>query len=292
MLYRRRHSAKVAVFLAVLGLALVTAVSTVKAPSPVRIAVYSQHTPFGASLQSAGALKAMFEWMGAEVTSVYAADILTPGFLTTDNFDVLVMPGGYAVYYKIALGMTGVQNIQDFVSSGGGYIGVCAGAFFATEDFYWYGKYFDYDGIILGLFPGEGDGPVPELVPAYPDPVRPVDAGFLADRNWNKIVMTKIDLKPHPITDSLPEDYLMIMYWGGPMFEEVEGVDVIGTYAVHENAPAMVAFEYGSGKVFLSGPHPEFEEESDIDGQLFDNHLYDPESEWPLLRNVVDWLTS
>lgn len=292
MLYRRRHSAKVAVLLAVIGLALMPAL-TVKAQPPVRIAVYSQHTPFGASLQSQGALKAMFEWMGAEVTDVYAADILTEGFLTTANFDVLVMPGGYAVYYKIALGMDGVLNIRDFVSSGGGYIGVCAGAYFATEQFWWFGKYFDYDGTILGLFPGYGEGPVPELTPVFPEPPRPVDAGFLADRCFNKKVTTRIDLvKGHPITDSLPEDYLTIMYWGGPMFEEVEGVDVIGTYFAHEDAPAMVAFEYGSGKVFLTGPHPEFEEESDIDGQIFDNYLYDPESEWPLMQNVVEWLTS
>lgn len=282
----RRYLAIVAAFSAVLGLAGMPAL-TVKAQSPVKIALYSQSTPPGADWRCVVAERAMFESMGAIVTEVYAADIIG-GALA--NYDILVMPGGYALYYKLALGTEGVQKIKDFVSSGGGYIGICAGAWFAVDYDLWYGIVYEYP---LDLFPGYGEGPIPELTPGYPEPPRPVDAGLYC-RDYIPI-MTEIDLaKGDGITDGLSTDSLMVMYWGGPTFKVYEGqaVTVIGTYAVHNNEPAMVAFEYGSGKVFLTGVHPEFEEESMLDGLTFDNHLYDSESEWPLMQNVLTWLTS
>lgn len=53
----------------------------------------------------------------------------------------------------------------------------------------------------------------------------------------------------------------------------------------------MVAFEYGKGRVFLSGPHPEIEVDSDRDGSNRFNDLEDEGSEWPLLLAVMNWLT-
>jgi len=281
MLYWRRRLAIVAVFSVAFAL---TPTLTSKAQPPVKIALYSQSTPPGADWRCVVAEKAMFESMGALVTEVYAADIIG-GALT--SYDVLVMPGGYAFYYKTALGDVGVGNIRKFVANGGGYIGICAGAWFAVDYDLWYGIVYEYP---LDLFPGYGEGPVPELTPGYPEPPRPVDAGLYC-RDYIP-VMTEINLaNGNGITGGLSTDSLMVMYWGGPTFHVYEGheeeVAVIGTYAVHQNEPAMVAFEYGSGKVFLTGVHPEFEEENTLDGLTFDNHLYDPESEWPLMLDVL-----
>ena len=51
----------------------------------------------------------------------------------------------------------------------------------------------------------------------------------------------------------------------------------------------MVAFEYGWGRVFLIGPHPEWEEDSDRDGfEPWPEHD-DRGSDWPLMRNVTYW---
>ena len=52
----------------------------------------------------------------------------------------------------------------------------------------------------------------------------------------------------------------------------------------------MVAFEYGNGTVFLSSPHPEYEEDGDRDDTTFGDDLDDPESEWDLLFRVSKWL--
>jgi glutamine amidotransferase-like uncharacterized protein len=52
----------------------------------------------------------------------------------------------------------------------------------------------------------------------------------------------------------------------------------------------MVAFEYGEGKVFLSGPHPEIEVVSERDGSGRFDELADEGSEWPVLLAVVKWM--
>jgi glutamine amidotransferase-like uncharacterized protein len=54
----------------------------------------------------------------------------------------------------------------------------------------------------------------------------------------------------------------------------------------------MVAFEYGAGRVFLSGPHPEIEVDSDRDGSSKFDELSDEGSEWPLLLAATKWLTA
>ena len=43
----------------------------------------------------------------------------------------------------------------------------------------------------------------------------------------------------------------------------------------------------------VTGPHPEFEEDDDRDGIQFyepEDGPWDPESDWPLLRDAVMWL--
>jgi hypothetical protein len=52
----------------------------------------------------------------------------------------------------------------------------------------------------------------------------------------------------------------------------------------------MLAYEFGQGRVFLTGVHTEFEEGSDRDNVLWDNNMHDPESEWPLMSKAVRWL--
>ncbi|MHA1962930.1 MAG: hypothetical protein ACW99U_22300 [Candidatus Thorarchaeota archaeon] len=52
----------------------------------------------------------------------------------------------------------------------------------------------------------------------------------------------------------------------------------------------MIAFQYGRGTVFLSSPHPEYEEGSDRDGTDAFDFFEDPDSEWGLLLKVSQWL--
>ena len=47
------------------------------------------------------------------------------------GFDVFLMPGGMSTTESIDVGNLGLSNILQFVAEGGGYIGVCAGAYLA-----------------------------------------------------------------------------------------------------------------------------------------------------------------
>ena len=93
-----------------------------------------------------------------------------------------------------------------------------------------------------------------------------------------------------PDLSDLPRSY-MTMYWGSRSFIPLEGSEVypIATYGVDGDA-GMIAFRYGHGTVFISSPHPEYEEGSDRDGTVFSDSLEDPDSEYELLRRVMVWL--
>lgn len=232
---------------------------------PVRVAVYSGK---GAYFRSIKAAIRMFLWMGAEPQRIMPREIID-GKLK--SFDILYMTGGWAVPYIRDLKNGGTANIREFVRRGGAYIGTCAGAFFAADYIYWEGKRYEYP---LDLFPGSARGPIAELAP------------------WPGFKLCRINLSrtPHAITKGEP-DSMMSLYYGAPWFEVPPGfkADILAYYDIN-NKPAMLAYEIGQGRVFLTGVHTEFEEGSDRDNVLWDNDMHDPESEWPLMRNAVRWL--
>lgn len=57
------------------------------------------------------------------------------GVLT--NFDVVIFPGGSASRQAEAIGEEGREEVRKFVARGGGYIGICAGAYLATSGYPW-----------------------------------------------------------------------------------------------------------------------------------------------------------
>jgi len=165
-------------------------------------------------------------------------------------------------------------------------MGICAGAWWACDYMVWMADpnypppeyHVEGDESNLDLFPGVARGPIEEITPFHTG------------------TMTRIDIvnHTHPITKSLP-DYLQILYWGRPYLLPYPDakITVLGTYNV-TGTPAIVAFEYGKGRVFLCGPHPEVEENSDRDGLppvTPDMPGWsDPDSEWPLLLTATSWL--
>lgn len=236
-----------------------------KDKSPVRIAIYSGE---GAYFRSIKAATEMFQWMGADASRITPEEIIGGGL---DDFDVLYMTGGWAVPYNRDLRNGGLAKIRNFVRQGGGYIGVCAGAFFAADYIYWENKRYEYP---LDLFPGFAKGPITEIAP------------------WPHFKLCRIHLSktPHPITKGEPAS-LESLYYGGPWFDIPPGLkaDVIAYYDVNR-LPVMLAYEYGQGRVFLTGVHTEFEEGDERDNVRWDNGMRDPESEWPLMLNVVRWV--
>ena len=222
------------------------------------------------SASSRTALQAMFSWMNASVDVLYASDIAA-GNLT--DYDMIVVPGGWAGTYNEDLAGTGITEIRNFVRDGGAFFGVCAGAYFGCDKLLWEGGFLEYQ---LDLFDGYGIGPVEEIT------------------SWPNFDMTEIIInQTSPLIDLSGEPAIhTIQYFGGPWFDIAgkEGIHSLATYAAN-NESAMIAFEYEDGRVFLSGPHPEWEEDSNRDNVVsYDNIFDDVGSEWDMMLKVSLWL--
>ena len=191
------------------------------------------------------------EWMGCNLTEIQEEDIIA-GCLDNQEFDVLIWPGGHYPDYWL-VGQEGKQEIQEFVSDGGGYIGICAGAYWAADYMIWKDHLPDYPAPDykqegheenLDLFPGVAVGPIFEI----------------ADRRPTSYNMTRINFmnRSHLITDSLPES-MIVWYAGGPYlqpYENATNVTILATFDVTGD-PAIVTCDYGDGRVFLISPHTE-----------------------------------
>lgn len=221
----------------------------------------------GAAWSCLTAAENMFLWMGYNVELIYASTVNNEDIR---HIDLFYFPGGNSEPFIVNITDQGKEKIRQMISNGAGYIGTCAGAMFAAETQIWQGN--TYITGQLGIFPGTAQGPIPEIFP------------------WPQIGMCQVDLnKPHPITDDQP-DSVWIMLYHGPFMTPNAGaaIDTIGTYEV-TGQPALVACKYGDGRVFLTGPHPEWEEDSDRDSVPYFKNYDDMGSDWPLMRNAARW---
>lgn len=219
----------------------------------VKVAVYNGA---GVMESSRTALTNMFEWMNASVSIINASQILDDSLT---DYDILVIPGGSETtacselqYY------TGVLKIQNFVKNGGSYFGICGGATYGAN--------------YLHLFNGS---------------MRPLsEPGSLIHMTTMYVNRSSMG----PVLSDLSESF-STMYYASQYFvpEDETNVQVVATYEYNGQA-GMVACIYGSGTVFLSSPHPEYEEDNNRDGTTFEDNLVDPDSEWPLLFRVSEWL--
>ena len=235
---------------------------------------FAVYTGSGTWQESIIAFEKFLEWKNISYEEVSAWDInhndLRP------LYQGIFMPGGWAYNYKKSIHDDGDQHIRDLVSSGGAYIGMSAGAYYACDNVKWEGTDYPY---YLNLFHGDCIGPIDEIAP------------------WPDYVMTTMTInQSHEanIYESLTED---ILYYGEPYFISYEGqeMQVFASWNVPLNLnadkqPGIIGFNYGQGRVLLVGPHPEIEENNDRDGSSFASELNDNGSDWPFLWTAVDWL--
>ncbi len=229
------------------------------------VALYSDH---GAAKSCLTATKNMFEWMGLDVVQIDAGYINSRSL---DGFQIICFPGGDMYQYAQDISESGKSKIRAFIGNGGGYIGICGGAYFTGERVYWQGTQLPMSP--LAIFPGTTMGPIDAIAP-YPNCV---------------MCMVNITDRDHPITQIEP-DTTWIMYCYGPKLlpDDQGNVRVLGSYDIG-GEPAMVAFQYGEGRVFIIGTHPEFEEDSERDGVSFGDDLDDRGSDWDLMQRAVHW---
>ncbi len=217
------------------------------------------------------ALEHFFDNQNVTHTRLYAAD-LNADIWNKDAL-AIVFPGGYAYNYQLAISLDAVDAIRSYVAKGGGYIGICAGAYFASKTVAWEGGVYPYE---LGLFDGTAYGSLNYVAP------------------WPSYVMTDITLNQNNAISKNDASKISVLYYGGPILTPNPGVeiDTIATWNSADNTPAIINFEYEKGRVLLLGPHLEVEESDDRDGTEFAAELDDIESDWAILESGFKWLTN
>lgn len=220
----------------------------------VQVAIYTDR---GVQATSRIALQNMFEWMHAEVSIIEAVDI-NDGIL--DTVDILVMPSGCWCTERCQIMGDEMNIIREFIENGGSYFGIDGGASYATS-------------YRLDIFHGT----------LYPDTYGAGD--FLLEVTVN----TNLD---SPDLSQEPESY-EILYEASGYFDadDMTGIATVATY-VNTSLPCIIVFKFGNGTVFLSSPHPEYEEGSDRDGTDVYDSAQDPDSEWDFMLRICKWLVA
>jgi predicted deacylase len=238
----RRHRVMVFALLHRLGMLVdgvdvETVLPAEREPDRVRVALYDAEGTGGPGVPRAHA-----QVGGAPHTTVVRVcpEDVRGGAL--DAFDVVVFTGGSGSRQGRALGEVGRDRVREFVRGGGGFVGVCAGAYLALSDFGW----------SLGL----------------------LDARTVSPK-WRR-GRGVVEIAPTPAGRTaldLPEGAIKIRYGNGPVFQpfgslDVPDYEVWARYrtelaeggaprGIMIDSPAIAAGAYGAGRVVVLGPHPE-----------------------------------
>jgi glutamine amidotransferase-like uncharacterized protein len=218
--------------------------SSVVSSAPIKVAVF-EGDGVGKSCTNLLTVLDNSSKIQFEVSRVTTADILA-GKL--DAFDVLIHPGGSGSKQGNDLGEDGRQQVRQFVSQGGGFLGVCAGAYLATNDYTW----------SLNL----------------------IDAKVVDRKHWARGTGT-VQLELSPSGQDLfkaKSSELEIFYgqgpllarreWDDPKIPDYESLAIYGSEIAKNGAPngimkgtsAAVRCAYGKGRVFCFSAHPELTE--------------------------------
>ena len=135
-------------------------------------AVYGQTFKGGVGSSSRSWMTHFFDWWKSQDSSVdylflTAAEAQACTNMNMTKYPKLkmwVQPGGNAYDQQTALGATGKANISGFITAGGKYFGVCAGAYYAARDYWWEGKYYAHPNL-LGAYPVALEGAISSIAP-------------------------------------------------------------------------------------------------------------------------------
>jgi len=206
--------------------------------APLRVAVYDDR----GSPRTAGDFKRVFGNDPKEFQLTFVtAEQIRNGVLK--NMDVLVQGGGGAHTQSDELEAPGRDAIRDFVKNGGGYLGICAGAYLASS-----AKTSD-----LGIMNA-----------------RVVDSEHWA-RGRGDVELGFTPTGQQEIGEQKPK--VTVMYHQGPLLAPAGRKDLpaytevakFNTEVAEKGAPhgvmqgttALASSIYGKGRVFVISPHPE-----------------------------------
>ena len=224
---------------------LVHPVATFGVDLPIRVAVFDGDGVGKSCPQLLKALNSNATDRKFQISRITTEEIVDGNLA---EVDLLVHPGGSGGKQGRALGEIGRKAVRDFVREGGGFLGVCAGAYLATNDYDW----------SLNL----------------------IDAKVVDRRHWARGTGT-VQLRLSATgTDffGYETDEMTIYYgqgpllgrreWDDPDVPDYESLAIFATEIAKNGAPkgvmvrtsAVIRCNYGKGHVFCFSPHPEMTE--------------------------------
>lgn len=203
---------------------------------PLRIAVYDD-TGVGKSIKDLVAV--LDQCDGLQYDRIKAADIRN-GKL--GEYDVLIHPGGSGSKQSKGLEEAGVDQVRAFVEAGGGYVGICAGAYLASAHYSW----------SLNI----------------------LDAKVIDTAHWARghgDVQIRLTEEGKRLFEC--DDLETILYYQGPLLgpagkDDVPDYQLLATFeteiakngapkGVMKGTTAIASGTFGKGRVLCFSPHPE-----------------------------------
>ncbi len=203
---------------------------------PIRVALYDDEGAFGKGVPRVTEI--LGQAGNFQVTIFKAADL--PGAL--QEKDVVIFTGGSGSKQGNAIGEAGRAEVQRFVRAGGGYLGICGGAYLACSKFSWGLGLLDAQTVSPKWKRGEGQVQI-EITPAGQS-LTSLPAEQRGIRYANGPI-----IKPAGRTDLAPYEPLAIF-----RTELAENGSPVGAMV---NTPAILQSRFGQGRVIISSPHPE-----------------------------------
>lgn len=205
----------------------------------VRVALYADE---GAGRRGIENVERQLKAAGHTVVRFTGEEIA--GGALRNGFDAVAFTGGSGSRQGRALGEEGREEVRQFVRNGGGYLGICAGAYLACSGYTEWG---------VGVLNAR------RISPRW--------------RRGRAELKVEINEAGAEVT-GLPVGVHKIRYANGPVFgphagnNDIPPYEVLGTFIeeVAENdtpagiqigAPAFARGTYGKGRVVVSSPHPE-----------------------------------
>ena len=204
--------------------------------SIIRVALYDDSGSAGKGVPSVK--EQLGKTKDMEIT-VLKADGIQAGL---DGYNVVIFTGGSGSKQAKTIGDKGRDQVHKFIENGGGYVGICAGAYLACDSFSWGLHVLDAKTPSSKWQRGRG-----ELKMEFTDKGREV-LGFPAGQlgvlyaNGPILVSAKNDAIP---------DFEPLAFFRTELAEHdsPKGVMV--------NSAAIVRGLFGKGRVLVSSPHPE-----------------------------------
>jgi glutamine amidotransferase-like uncharacterized protein len=206
--------------------------------STIRVALYADE---GAAIKGSPHIsEALTAEKGFEM-SIVSAERIRDGEL--DRVDVLIQPGGSGSKQAKTLGDDGCDREKKFVAEGGGFIGICAGAYLASANYPW----------SLGL----------------------LDAKVVDTAHWARGT-GQVQLTITPAGRAAlgaDEEHCPIYYGQGPLLapgekDDIDDYELLATYeteiakngapeGIMRGTTAIARGHFGKGRVLCFSPHPE-----------------------------------